>query len=308
MKAVYLQQFGGPEVLIHGDLPDPAAGPGQVVVDVHVASVNAADWRAISGKYVSPGAEIRFPLILGRDFSGTVGAIGEGVDDFRVGDEVFGVLEAGRNGTYCEKLAIGAAIVAKKPPDVSHTVAAALALTGLTALSAIEDTLRLQPGETVLVQGGAGGVASVAIQIAKHIGARVVTTASAGNMAWLRELGAEEVIDYGATDFTKAVRDCDAVLDTVGGEVANRSLEVLKPGGRAAFIGGLPTEPTRGDVAILKPPVARARAPLERIVALHQAGVVRTPVVTDYPLSRAAEAVGVSAARHLRGKLVLKVR
>src|SRR5258708_4728259 len=225
MKAAYIQQFGGPEVLKYGDLPDPSPGPGQVVVDTHAASVNGADWKVRAGEY----AQATFPLILGRDFSGVVSALGDGVSDLRVGDEVFGVLEAGRDGTYCEKIAIGAAIVAKKPTELSHVDAAALALAGLTALRSVEDTLKLKAGETILIQGGAGGVASFAIQLAKHLGARVITTASAANLGYLRELGADQVIDYNATDFRKVVSNCDAVFDTVGGDVAPQSFAVLKP-------------------------------------------------------------------------------
>ena len=178
MKAAYIEQFGGPEVIRYGDLPDPSPGPGQIVVDAHAASVNGADWKVRGNHY---GKAAPFPLILGRDFSGVVSALGAGVTDFRVGDEVFGVLEAGREGAYAEKVVIGAAITAKKPAALSHVDAAALALTGLTALCSIEDCLHLKSGETILIQGGAGGVASFAIQLAKHIGARVITTASAAN-------------------------------------------------------------------------------------------------------------------------------
>src|ERR1051325_11267829 len=257
MKAAYIQKFGGPEVLTYGTLADPTAGPGQVVVDVHAASINAADWKVCAGEYSNP----KFPLILGRDFSGVVSALGAGVQDLRVGDEVFGVLEAGRDGTYTEKLAVGAAIIAKKPPTMSHVEAAALALTGLTALCSIEDSLKLKAGETILIQGGAGGVASFAIQLAKHLGARVITTTSAANLTYVRDIGADEVIDYNTTDFTKVVRDCDAVFDTVGGDVAMRSFAVLKPGGRAAFIASGPQapKPERSDVTGLRPAVGRDR-------------------------------------------------
>ena len=306
MKAVYIQKFGGPEVLQYGDLPDPSAGPGQIVVDAYAASVNGADWKVRAGSY----AQATFPLVLGRDFSGVVSAVGAGVTDLRVGDEVFGVLEAGRDGTYAEKIAIGAAIVAKKPSALSHVDAAALALIGLTALTAVEDTLKLKAGETILIQGGAGGVAGFAIQAAKHIGARVITTASAANLAYVRGLGADEVIDYNATDFRKVVSNADAVFDTVGGDVATRSFAVLKPGGRAAFIasGAQAPKPDRGDVTSLRPAVGRDRAHLERIVALYQAGAVRVPPVTTYKLSDAAEALRVSESRHLKGKLVLTMR
>jgi len=306
MKAAYIQKFGGPEVLTYGDLPDPSPAPGQIVVDIFAASVNGADWKVRAGEY----AQATFPLILGRDFSGVVSALGAGVADLRIGDDVFGVLEAGRDGTYCEKIAIGGAIVAKKPTELSHVDAAALALAGLTALRSVEDTLKLKAGETILIQGGAGGVASFAIQLAKHLGARVITTASAANLGYLRELGADQVIDYNATDFRKVVSNCDAVFDTVGGDVALQSFAVLKPGGRAAFIasGAQAPKPDRSDVTALRPAVGRDRPHLERIAELYRAGAVRPPPIRLFNLADAREAVRISEARHLRGKLVLKVR
>ncbi len=309
MKAVFLEKFGGPEVLQYGDLPDPAAGAGEVVVDVHAASVNAADWKFRGGEYARH-AQVKFPQIPGRDFSGVVGALGSGVGDLKLGDAVFGVLAAGREGTYCEKLAIQAAIIAKKPAGLSHANAAALALTGLTAINALDDTLKLKSGETILIQGGAGGVASFAIQFAKHIGARVITTTSAANRDYARGLGADQVIDYNAEDFTKVVSGCDAVFDTVGGEVAQKSFAVLKPGGRAAFIasGAEAPKPPRSDVTALRPPVGRSRAAMERIAQLVTAGAVRPPEIKLFRLSEAAEAHRLSQSRHFRGKLVLQVR
>lgn len=306
MKAVYIQQFGGPDVAQYGELPDPVAGPDQIVVDIFAASVNGADWKVRAGSY----EQASFPLILGRDFSGVVRARGANVTDLSIGDEVFGVLEAGRDGTYAERIAIGAAIVAKKPSSLSHVEAAAQALIGLTAIRSVEDTLKLKAGETILIQGGAGGVAGFAVQLAKHLGARVISTASAANLDYVRALGADEVIDYTKTDFRTAVSNCDAVFDTVGGEVAVRSYAVLKPGGRAAFIasGAQPPKADRSDVIALRPAVSRARAPLNRIVELSQAGAVRPPPVTLYDLADAREALRVSESRHLKGKLVLKVR
>ncbi len=306
MKAAFIERYGGPEVLTYGDLPDPVAGPGEVVIDVVAASVNGADWKVRVGQY----QQSKFPFALGRDFSGVISAVGAGVTHLAVGDEVFGVCDAGQEGAYAEKIAVRAAIVARKPDGLSHVVAAALALTGLTAMSAIEDTLKLQPGETILIQGGAGGVASFAIQLAKHIGAHVITTASAGNHAYLRDLGADEIIDYNACDFTQVVAGCDAVFDTVGGDVAERSFAVLKPGGRAAFIASGPQapKPARADVTSLRPPVERARRHLDRIAHLFQAGAVRAPDITLYRLSEAADAHRVSKSRHFRGKLVFQVR
>ena len=305
MKAAYIDRFGGPEVLQYGDLPDPVAAAGQVVVDVAAASVNGADWRVRAGQY----GQATFPLVLGRDFSGTVAALGEGVGGFKIGDVVFGVLEAGREGAYAEKLAITAAIIATKPDALSHVDAAALALAGLTAIISVETTLKLQRGETILIQGGAGGVASFAIQLAKHIGARVITTTSAPNLDYVRGLGADEVVDYKAHDFTRTISNCDAVFDTVGGEVAQKSFAVLKPGGRAAFIasGSQAPKPDREDVTALRPAVGRTRAPLERVAQLAVAGVVRPPEVKVYSLAQAAEAHRLSESRHFRGKLVLRI-
>jgi NADPH:quinone reductase-like Zn-dependent oxidoreductase len=308
MKAAYIEKFGGPDVLQYGDLPDPIAGPGEVVVDVHAATVNAADWKFRGGEY-GRHSNVKFPQIPGRDFSGVVSAVGDGAD-LKVGDAVFGVLGAGKEDTYCEKIAIPANLVAKKPDGLSHINAAALALTGLTAINAVEDTLKLQRGETILIQGGAGGVAGFAIQFAKYLGAKVITTCSAANVDYVRSLGADQVIDYNAENFTRAVSGCDAVFDTVGGDVAKQSYAVLKPGGRAAFIasGAEAPKPDRSDVTGLRPPVPRSRKAMERIAEVYVAGGVKPPEVKLYKLSQAADAHRLSQSRHFRGKLVFQVR
>ena len=307
MKAAYFMKNGGPEVMQYGDVPDPVAGPGQVLVDVHAASVNGADWKVRAGHY-APITD--FPYIPGRDFSGVVCALGAGVSEFAIGDAVVGVCDVGQEAAYAEKVAIKSAIVARKPESLTHAECSAVSLVGLTALVAIEDTLKLKSGETILIQGGAGGVASFAIQIAKHIGARVITTASAANHDYLRGLGADQIIDYNKQDFTQVVSGCDAVFDTVGGEVAKRSFDVLRPGGRAAFIASgnaAPASP-RADVVSLRPKVGRDRAHLDRTFALVTGGAVRVPEITLYALSQAAAAHKVSEGRHFRGKLVFKVR
>jgi NADPH:quinone reductase-like Zn-dependent oxidoreductase len=307
MKAAYIERHGGPEVLQFGEMPDPVAAPGEIVVDIVAASVNGADWKVREGKSAQLS---RFPYILGRDFSGVVSALGDGVTDLRIGDEVFGVCDVGQEGAYAEKIAVKAAIVARKTAALSHVDAAALALAGLTAICAIEDTLKLKAGETILIQGGAGGVASFAIQLAKHLDARVITTASAANHDYLRQIGADEIIDYNTVDFTKVVKDCDAAFDTVGGDVAQRTFAVLKPGGRAAFIasGAQAPKPERSDVVGLRPSVGRDRPHLERIVQLVAQGAVRPPEITRYKLSEAVAAHRLSESRHFRGKLVFIVR
>jgi NADPH:quinone reductase-like Zn-dependent oxidoreductase len=219
------------------------------------------------------------------------------------------VLPAGQEGAYAEKLAVKAEVIAKKPDNLSHVNAAALALTGLTAQNSVEDTLKVKRGETILIQGGAGGVAGYAIQLAKHIGARVITTTSAGNIDYVRSLGADQVIDYGKEDFTRIGQVCDVVFETVGGEVAAKSYAVLKPGGRAAFIAsGAKAPPTsRNDVQGLRPPVPRTRAAMERVAELFTKGAVRPPEIKLYKLCQAADAHRVSQGRHFRGKLVFQV-
>ena len=308
MKAALLTGHGGPEMLRYGDAPDPTAGPGEVVVDIHAASVNAADYKVRRGG--GAYGNVRFPYILGRDFSGVISAAGGGVTDFAVGDAVFGVTGQGIEGAYAEKIAIKAAIVARKPDQLGHAEAAAMALTGLTALWAIEDTARLKPGETILIQGGAGGVAGFGIQLVKHLGATVITTASAGNHSYVRGLGADRVIDYNVEDFATAVSNCDVVFDTVGGNVRAGCYAVLKPGGRLVWIAPAPEgfRLPRNDVETLRPNVMRDRAHLERMLALLNAGAVRPPKIVRYKLADASEAHRVSESRHLQGKLVFEVR
>ena len=308
MKAMLLMGHGGPEMMKFGDAPDPKAGPGEVVVDIHAASVNGADPKVRRGK--GRYRLDKFPHIMGRDFSGVVSAVGSGVADLKVGDAVFGVLDAGIEGTYAEKLSVPAALVAKKPASLSHAEAAALGLISLTALTAIEDTAHLKAGQTILIQGGAGGVAGFGVQLAKHIGATVISTASAGNLDYVRKLGADKVIDYNKEDFTSIGPICDVVFDTVGGAVRAGCYEVLKPGGKLVWIAPAPEgfQPPRNDVETLKPDVRRDRAHLERMLALLAAGAVGAPAIHHYRLADAAEAHKVSEGRHLQGKLVLDVR
>jgi NADPH:quinone reductase-like Zn-dependent oxidoreductase len=309
MKAILLTGHGGTDKLQFGDAPDPVAGTGEVVVDIHAASVNAADYKMrLGGAHYQTGG-LKFPHILGRDFSGVVSAVGPGAD-LKIGDEVVGVTIPGTEGAYAEKIAIKAAIIARKPAKLSHAEAAAMALTSLTAIWALEDTAQLKRGETILIQGGGGGVAGFAIQLAKHIGATVITTASARNHDYVRKLGADRVIDYEKEDFTTLGRICDVVFDTVGGEVQVRSYEVLKPGGRLVWIAAAPAgfTPNRGDVQVLRPKVDRDRAHLDRMAELLAAGAVWPPAITRYKLSQAAEAHRVSEGRHLQGKLVLEAR
>jgi NADPH:quinone reductase-like Zn-dependent oxidoreductase len=307
VKAAFFRRHGPPEVLEYGDFPDPVPGRGEILVAIHAASVNAADWKMRSGHYPT---KVTLPHVPGRDFSGVVAAVGEGAGDFRPGEAVFAVCEVPAEGAYAEKIALRQDISARKPERFSHEQCAAVALAGVTALVSIEDTLQLGAGETILIHGGAGGVGGFAIQIAKHRGARVTSTASAANHDYVRSLGADRVIDYRAQDFTQEVSGCDAVLDTVGGDVTLRSFAVLRAGGRLASVAAgarAPASP-RADARSLRPNVERKRRHLERIAALLEKGALRLPEIAVYPLSEAAAAHRMSESRHLRGKLVLRVR
>ncbi len=251
-----------------------------------------------------------FPHILGRDFSGVVRETGAGVTDFQPKDPVFAINEQGCEGGYAEAIAIPAALAAPKPDFLSHSEAAALAITGLTALRALEDEARLKAGEIILIHAGAGGVGGFAVQYAKHIGATVYTTASAANHEYVKSLGADFAIDYKKEDFAQAAPPCDVVFDTIGGEVQARSFSVLKPGGRLVHIVASPPgfSPPKEDVRMIRPDVRRDRAHLGRIIELAASGAVRPPEIQEMPLAEAAAAHELSKTGHVRGKIILRVR
>lgn len=315
MKAVQMDAYGGAEVLHLRDLAEPIAGPGEVVVEIHAASVNPIDWKIREG-FRREAAPLEFPHVLGLDFSGVVRETGPGpgpgpgMDDFAPGDEVYGVTEQNRQGAYADTIAVDAALLARKPASLSHAEAAGLALVGLTALAALEETTAIKAGETVLVHAGAGGVGGFAVQYASHMGATVISTARAANHDYVIGLGAERVIDYSAADFATAAGECDVVFDTVGGDVQARSFDALVPGGRLVHIARGPEgfEPPRTDVQFLRPSVGRGRRQMERINELVDSGAVRPLEIIPMTLGEAGAAHDLSRTGHVRGKIVFNTR
>ncbi len=307
MKAIQINAYGEPDVLVLREVPDPRAGVGQIVAAIHAASVNPIDWKTRAGMRGDASA---LPMILGCEFSGVVSETGPGVSEFAPGDSVFGVAPQTGDGTYAEAIAIDAGLVALRPDSLGHVEAAALGLVGLTALVSLEDTAKIKAGETILIQGGAGGVGGFAVQVAKHAGATVYATTSTRNVDYVRRLGADSVIDYTTDDFTKAVPPCDVVFDTVGGAVQERSFSVLKPGGRLVWIAGGSEggPPPPAHVEMIRPRVDRHRRHMERITELVGLGAVTAPEITTFPLAQVARAHEMSATGHVRGKIVLLVR
>ena len=309
MKAIQITNFGGTDVLNLAEIPEPNVTANEVLVDVYAASINPADSKTRQGLY-SNDRNFTFPYVLGRDFSGVIHACGKNVNAFIPGDEVFGVLPAGQEGTYLEKLTIDASLIAIKPDKLEHNQAAAIALTGLTALVAIEDELKLQAGERILIHGGAGGVGSYAIQLCHHIGAEIITTASPDNNEYLYNLGADQVIDYNTQDFSESLSNIDAVFDLIGGEVHQRSFKVLKSKGRIAYIAPLTkdSKPPRNDVTIIRPNVRRDRKHLNRIIELFTLGAASSTDIKVFPLSSVREAHNLIDTNHVRGKLILSIK
>lgn len=251
----------------------------------------------------------QLPVILGWDVSGIVEEVGSRVKDFQVGDAVYSRPDLTRNGGYAEYIAIRAAEVAAKPKSIDHIAAASVPLAGLTAWQALFDQANLSAGQTVLIHAAAGGVGTFAVQFAKWKGAHVIGTASSRNQDFLHELGIDQVIDYQQTRFEDVVKDVDVVFDTIGGEVQERSWQVLKKGGILVSIVSPPSKESAAKYGVtekyffLQPKAAQ----LTEIAGLIDAGYIKTIVETVLPLNQVQQAHELSQSGHTRGKIVLQV-
>jgi NADPH:quinone reductase-like Zn-dependent oxidoreductase len=304
MKAIRLHARGGPEAFAYEEAPQPRPGEGEVLVRVHAAAVTPTELVWVPTWTTPTGEPRRFPIILGHEFSGEVAAVGDGVTDVAVGNPVYGLNDWFGDGALAEYCVARAAEVAPKPRSVDHLAAAVTPISALTAWQGLIGRARLAAGERVLVHGAAGGVGVFAVQLARWRGATVIGTASAHNAAFVRGLGADEVIDYRAVRFEDIARGIDVVFDTVGGETLDRSWSVLKPGGRlvtiAASVEGSPDPRTREAFFIVRPD----RGQLNEITRLIDAAQLRPVVDRVFPLARARQAYEHKPAR---GKVVLSV-
>ncbi len=312
MKAVQYSSYGDRQAIdVIEDAPRPVPGDGQIVAEVHAAALNPLDWKTRAG-YLQQYIPLSFPVTPGGDFSGVVVELGPGATGWQVGDEVYGMGSVlfGCSASLAEYVTANAGQVAHTPATVSDTDAAALVLAGVSALQAMDDSIHPSPGRRVLVQGGAGGVGSIAIQYAKHLGAHVAVTARAERHDFVRRLGADEVVDYERQAFDTLLGDFDAVLDLVGGETYARSYRVLKPGGVIVSL----IEPPNAELmaehqvrAVMQAgDVSAAR--LEQLTRLVDDGVVRVYVDKVFPLDRAREAFDYLENEHPLSKVALRVR
>ena len=309
MKAVRIHEYGGPEVLQYEDAPPPKPQSGEVLIRVHAAGVNPFDWHVREGqvKDVFPHS---FPFVPGWDVSGVVEEVGAGVTQFKPADEVYSVPDPLRDGAYAEYIAVRESEVALKPRSLHHIHAAAVPLAALTAWQTLCDTAKLEPGQRVLIHAAAGGVGHFAVQLAKWKGAHVIATASTKNHELLRELGADETIDYNRQRFEDVARNIDIVLDPIGGVTQERSWQLLKKGGALLSIVQPPSAEKAKELGVRAAFVASHPngAQLTEIAKLIDAGKIKPKVDRILPLSEARRAHELSQSGHTRGKIVLRVK
>ncbi|WP_445346831.1 NADP-dependent oxidoreductase [Acinetobacter bohemicus] len=237
MKAAYINRYGNINDVLLDEQSTPVLTENDVLIKVHAASINPLDLRVLEGEFKAI-LPVQFPFILGNDFAGTVVQIGSNVTQFKIDDEVYAKTDS--NGAFAEYTVAQQSSLALKPQNISMELAASLPLVSLTAWQALVEIAKVKAGQKVLIHAGSGGVGSIAIQLAKHLGATVATTTSGKNIRWVKELGADTIIDYKTTDFEQVLKDYDVVLDTQGGKTLEKSLNILKRGGRIISISGPP--------------------------------------------------------------------
>lgn len=332
MKAMIIEKYGKVPLKL-ADIPVPAIGDNDVLAEIVAASINPIDLKIRDGK-VKMLLKYKMPLILGNDFSGVVKQVGKGVTKFKVGDEIYGRATKDRIGTFTEYIAIGENAIAIKPKNLSFEEAASIPLVGLTSYQALHDILKMSPGQKVLIQAGAGGVGSFAIQLAKTMGVYVATTASKAGYELVRSLGADKIIDYKNEAFDKILQDYDGVFDTIGGETLEKAFDIVKPGGQVVSVSGLPNAHfgKKYGSGLLKTTLFRMAtlqiSKLERqnnvkytflfmkpsgeqlkiITELIELGKIRPVIDRIFPFEEAQKALEYSEAGRAKGKVILKIK
>jgi 2-desacetyl-2-hydroxyethyl bacteriochlorophyllide A dehydrogenase len=330
MKAAYIKRYGKIEDVQLDKQPKPSITENAVLVKVHAASINPLDLRVLEGEFKAI-LPIKFPFILGNDFAGTVAQVGSNVTQFKVGDEVYAKTDL--NGAFAEYTVVQQASLARKPKNISMEHAASLPLVSLTAWQALVEIAKVKSGQKVLIHAGSGGVGSIAIQLAKHLGATVATTTSGKNTRWVRELGADIIIDYKTMDFEQELKDYDVILDTQGGKTLEKSLSVIKRGGRIISISGPPdrafAEAIKANwllkfiIPLLSWSIrnkAKKRditysflfmqpngQQLSQISHLVEIGKIKPVVDTEYDFSKIKEALEYVNTGRAKGKIILKI-
>jgi NADPH:quinone reductase-like Zn-dependent oxidoreductase len=308
MKAVRVHAYGGLDALRYEDAPRPRPGQGELLVRVHAAGVNPVDVAIRMGK-LEGWLHHTLPLTLGWDVSGVVEEVGPGVTHFKPGDAVYSYLDLHRNGAYAQWVIVQEREAALKPTSIDHVKAAAVPVGALTAWQGLVEHAALKPGQTVLIHGAAGGVGTMAVQVAKVRGARVIATGSARNLDYLKSLGADEVIDYQAKRFEEVVKGIDVVFDMVGDDTQERSWKVLKKGGVLVSIRSEPSKEKAQALGVRSAyfhvrPDAEQLAEIGRLI---DAGRIQATVSEVIPLEDVQRAHAQVETRHTRGKVVLRV-
>jgi NADPH:quinone reductase-like Zn-dependent oxidoreductase len=311
MKAAQLIQYGGRDsIKLVDSAQKPIAKEGEVLVAVHAASVNPFDWKLRDGMY-QDSIKLRLPAVLGGDVAGTVAEIGEGVTGFQIGQEVYGMANAaGGQGSFAGFTPVSAKQLAAKPTNLDFTTAAALPLAGSAAYQALVETMDLQAGQRILIHGGAGGIGSLAIQLAKQLGAYVATTISANDASFVTKLGADEKIDYKTQDFSLIIKNYDAVFDTVGGKTDKKSYQVLKQGGILVSMLEQPDAERAKKYGInyVHQSTIATTGRLTALSSLVETGKLEAIIDKTFSLDQAAEALEYLKTGHPHGKVVIKVQ
>lgn len=307
MKAIVISKYGDESVLKLEEIEKPQPKDDEVLVNVKIAAVNPADWKIRDGLGKQFG--LKLPIVLGIEFSGVVEETGANVKNFEKGDEVLGITNIDKNGGYAEYVAVVENEIVKKPKSLDFENAAAIPLGTLTSWQAIIDTADLKSGQKILIHAASGGVGSMAVQLAKAKGAYVIGTASGKNEEFVKDLGADEFVDYTKMKFEDAVKDVDVVFDTIGGETQERSFQTLKKGGFLVSVASPPSPELAEKFGVQATFVSAlpSSEQLHEILEIYEQGNLKTEIEKVFPLEDVKKAHKLSEAGHVRGKIVLKV-